>query len=217
MSLAIFDLDGTILHGDSVTMFLNKMLEFGYIDASYRKLDDGLQEEFLKGTLDIMKYYRYMLKPFIDLTLNDLKPLIDNFITTQVLPNVYPEIKEIIAKKQSEGKTIVIASATTDLIVGPIAHTLGIENFVSTKVLYDKNNKIIGDVDPNICHKEGKIKHLLALCKEKGWNLDNSEGYGDTVNDIPMLSLTSKPYAVNPKADFIKYAKENNFQILNFK
>lgn len=216
MRIAVFDLDGTVINGDSVTMFLDTMLEHNIIDKDYRKQDDGLLELFYQGQVDIMAYYRFVLKPLIGKTPEQLAPLLDDFVNNKVLPTVYPKAKKLIKSKLLQDEIVIIASATTDILVERIAHALGIKYFVATKVLYDNKHRITGEVDPLICHQEGKVEHLNELCNKMGWNLSNSEGYGDSVNDIAMLKATTTPYAVCPKGAMLNYAIKHNIPVLNF-
>lgn len=217
MKLAIFDLDGTLICGDSSSLFLDSLCDKKLITPEFRHTDDNLIEQFFKGTLDIRSYYTYSLTPIVGKTTSELAEILHDYIESYIRPVVYPKALELIRKYQNEGTIVIIASATTDLIVETIAkHIFKVDNVIATRMVYDQNGKITGEVYPNISHQEGKAKRILELCQQRGWNLADSDSYGDSINDVAMLEITTRPHAVNANEGLLKIARVRNWAIENF-
>src|SRR5574344_1381748 len=180
MKIAIFDLDGTLICGDSTSLFLDCLLDKGIITEEFRKKDDGLIAEFFKGTLDIVSYYHYALTPLIGKNKNDLADIINDYLLNYIQPIVYPEAFKLINEYKALGAEIIIASATIDLIV------------------------------------TSKAKRIKELCKQKGWELIDSDGYGDSINDLEMLEITTNPHVTNANKALENVAKTRNWEIINF-
>jgi|SRR5574344_94624 HAD superfamily hydrolase (TIGR01490 family) len=217
MKIAIFDLDGTLICGDSTSLFLDCLLDKGIITEEFRKKDDGLIAEFFKGTLDIVSYYHYALTPLIGKNKNDLADIINDYLLNYIQPIVYPEAFKLINEYKALGAEIIIASATIDLIVTSIANKIfNISNIIATRIVYDDKGCITGNVYPDISHQAGKAIRIKELCKQKGWELIDSDGYGDSINDLEMLEITTNPHATNANKALENVAKTRNWEIINF-
>jgi HAD superfamily hydrolase (TIGR01490 family) len=216
MKLSLFDLDGTIISGDSAFLFLDILEERGIIDSEYRKNENELIEQFFLGNLNILDCYKFFLQPIIGMTNDNLQDIFDDFITNKIKPCLNQQIIKIIEKKIQAGEIVVVVSATLDFLVDVIAKELNIKHVLASNIIYDKDNKITGEVDLNICHQEGKVKRIKEFCQKHNIDLTDSEAYGDSVNDIPMLELASKAFVVSPKGKMLEYAIKHNLKILNF-
>ncbi len=216
MRLAFFDLDGTLLHGDSVTLYLDFLLAKGLITPEYRKLDDGLLEEFFQGRLDVMKYYTFALEPLAGKTRAELASLLHEYVTQWIKPKIYPQAQELIASHQQQGDLVAIVSATCDLMVTPIAKEIfQIEHVIASQVIY-QNDMLTAQVDPNISHQAGKAKRIKEFCALHHLDLSDSISYGDSINDLQMLETTSKACVVNPHHKLLQIAQQRHWQILHF-
>lgn len=218
MALKIFDIDGTILRGDSNDQFFKCLIDHKIITPDYMDFNREAGARFYSGTLDILEYYRYVIKPIAGKTEAELKDLLDDYRENYLKPHVYPKAQELISRFRNEGHVIILASATMDLLVKQTAELVGADFFISTRVKYDEEGRI-RDVYPDFCHQEGKRARLKALCQEKGLNLKDSSGYGDTINDIPLLETVDHAFVANPSVHsekLLHIAAERKWQTIRF-
>ena len=219
MALMIFDIDGTILNGDSNDQFFKCLLDHRIIDESFLEFNKTAGEKFYQGTLDILGYYRYVIKPIAGKTEDELRDVLTDYRENYLKNKIAPAASELIRKYHSEGHMIILASATMDLLVKQTAMLVGADDYIATRIKYDDKNRII-DVYPDFCHQEGKRKRLLKLCSERNLDLKGSHGYGDTINDLAMLQTVETAHVVNPgkyNANMVNIAREKNWDILSFK
>ena len=215
--LAFFDLDGTLIHGDSVSLFLHCLKDEGITDSAYCAGDEELLAQFYEGKLDIIKYYRYSLQPLAGKTKEDLADVFSKYLKDYVRPRVYDEALTTIEELKTQGYKIIIVSATTDVIVAEIATRIfKADHFIATRVKSDSNGRLIADVYPDISHQEGKASRIKELAVAQGYSLNESLAYGDSINDISMLELASKQFVVNPAGRMDKEAQKRGFTILKW-
>ena len=215
--LAFFDLDSTLIHGDSVSLFLHCLKDEGITDSAYCAGDEELLAQFYEGKLDIIKYYRYSLQPLAGKTKEDLADVFSKYLKDYVRPRVYDEALTTIEELKTQGYKIIIVSATTDVIVAEIATRIfKADHFIATRVKSDSNGRLIADVYPDISHQEGKASRIKELAVAQGYSLNESLAYGDSINDISMLELASKQFVVNPAGRMDKEAQKRGFTILKW-
>ncbi len=214
--LVIFDIDDTIIKGQSQKFFLEFLFKKNYISLFYYlrltiwfifyKL--GL----IKNPKSAMKYAFSFVKGKTEAEISDL---VDLFFDSVLQNKIYPEAINIIEKHQKEGRIIVLMSNAVDVLVRKIASHLKIDNFISTK-LELVNGVYTGNIIGNIMYGETKKEAILSYVKARNLQLDNSWAYGDHFSDIFLLSLVKNPYAVNPSKDLKRYAKLKEWGIINF-
>ena len=201
MALRVFDIDGTILNGDSNDQFFKCLINHGIIQPEYLDFNREAGILFRNGTLNILEYYRYVIRPIAGKTEKDLEELLTDYRENYLKPRVYPKAMSLIEHYKSEGHTVVLA-----------------DYFISTRVKYDEDGRIF-DVYPDFCHQEGKRTRLQSLCRENALSLKDSIGYGDTVNDIPLLETVERAFIVNPgkhSEKLLMTAEKNGWQTILF-
>ncbi|MGN1393609.1 MAG: HAD family hydrolase [Succinivibrionaceae bacterium] len=217
MALVFFDLDGTLIKGDSNSLFFKCLVKHSLMDKSFLDLDQKLLENFYAGTLDIRSYYEFILQPLQNKTIKDLEMALTDYYTNFIPPYLYQDGINLIKKHQQNKDKVIIVSATLDLLVENIAlKCLGADGYISTRVEYSHKGKITGKVYPDICHQIGKAHRIKQYCQTNNLDLSDSISYGDTINDIPMLECTSKAIATNPQSNLKSIALKNGWEILNF-
>ena len=218
MALRVFDIDGTILNGDSNDQFFKCLIDHGVIQPEYLGFNREAGILFRNGTLNILEYYRYVIRPIAGKTEKDLEEILTDYRENYLRPRVYPKAMSLIEHYKSEGHTVVLASATMDLLVKQTASVVNADYFISTRVKYDEDGRIF-DVYPDFCHQEGKRTRLQSLCRENALSLKDSIGYGDTVNDIPLLETVERAFIVNPgkhSEKLLMTAEKNGWQTILF-
>lgn len=215
--LAFFDLDGTLIQGDSVSLFMHCLKDVGLTDDLHCIGDKKLLDQFYAGKLDIMKYYRFALQPLYLKTIKDLEQTIELYLTSYVSSHLYKEALDKIEELRSQNYKIIIVSATYDIVVKAIAERFfKADHVIATRVMYNPQGQILCDVYKDISHQYGKVLRIKELCQNFNYSLDNSIAFGDSVNDIPMLELAFTAIVINPAGNMAVEAKKRKWKILKW-
>ncbi|MES9991230.1 MAG: HAD family hydrolase [Candidatus Thiodiazotropha sp.] len=214
MALAIFDLDNTLLAGDSDYLWGEFLVEKGIVDAeSYRRENQRFYEDYKAGCLDIFAFQRFSLKPLRD---NSLESLLDwrrEFIDRKISPLISQQSRQLVEKHRSAGDTLLIITATNTFITSPIAQSYGIGHLIATEP-ETLDGHYTGEVAGEPSFKEGKVKRLHTWLQENAQDLHGSWFYSDSHNDLPLLEIVDNPVAVDPDETLSKIAKARDWSIL---
>ncbi len=214
--LAVFDMDGTLLQGDSVSAYLNCLARNGLITEDFRKDDDYHRQEFMNGTLDIGFFYRHVLAPLRGWSRERIRDFMNAMTASDIRPMVYPEARDLVTRLKGEGFRVIIVSATFDLIVETVAREIfAVTDIIATKTVFRDGVFTGAPLEP-YSHQSGKALLLNRMLRENGWTLRGSLGFGDTVNDIEMLTAVEKAHAVNARGKFRDYAVSHGWELLEF-
>ena len=199
MKLTIFDLDNTILKGDSDYSWIEFLINNNYVDGDfYRNKNDYFYDQYVEGKLDIHEYCEFALSTFIVLGKEKAEKLLDIFMKEIIEPMINIYILRILHKHYEAGDTLLLASATNSILVNRIGARLEFKNIIGTDPEV-KDGSITGKIlgDPAI--GDGKLKKVVSWMRDNG-KLDFSETtfYSDSINDLPLLESVEKPIAVNP-------------------
>ena len=196
--LVIFDLDNTILNGDSDYSMINYLVDINLLDEAAKLKNDEFIQDYQEGRLDFNEYTNFALKPYLGMTQDEINEIILPFVETIIEPMINIFALKLIHDHHDNGHTILLASATNELIVKPIAQRLGINHVIGTKVKF-KNNQCSGEFIPPSALGSGKLKLVKAWMKAH--KFDDFSGvtfYSDSINDLPLLKAVEFPKAVNP-------------------
>ena len=130
-------------------------------------------------------------------------------------PIVFAEALDLIAMHRSEGRLVVIVSASPDEIVRPLASYLGADESLATKAKLDAEGRYSGDLE-RYCYGEAKVDAMREVAAERGIDLDRSWAYSDSVTDLPMLKAVGHPVAVNPDRPLLRVARERDWEVRHF-
>ena len=220
MNLAIFDLDNTLLNGDSDYNWSLFLIKKGILDQSiYEQKNEEFFKDYQTGSLDIDAYAEFQFKPLREnerLFLNDLR---DEYVATVIRPMITKKAKDLVNEHRSQGDQLLIITATNSFITKPIAALFGIEELIGTD-LEEINNQFTGKIKGVASFQEGKVTRLNEWLDEKHLTLaqfDKTFFYSDSKNDLPLLKIVSHPVAVNPDATLNAEAKKNNWPIMSLR
>ena len=214
-ALVIFDLDNTILNGDSDYAMINYLVHTQALDESAGKQNQIFIEDYQRGELDFDAYTTFALSAYIGMTRTEINEYMRPFVTKVIEPMINTLALKIIHDHGDSGDTILLASATNELIVQPIAKRLDIQNVIGTQVKFI-NNKCTGEYIPPSALGEGKLQ-LVQQWMQKN-NFDDFSGvtfYSDSINDLPLLEAVDFPKAVNPDAMLEKISLERGWEIID--
>jgi HAD superfamily hydrolase (TIGR01490 family) len=217
MPLAIFDLDETLLTGDSDHAWGEFVAAKGLVEPqSYRLENDRFYRDYKSGNLDIMAYLEFVLKPLAGMGQPEIGALQAEFMATQVEGMIAPKSEALIEAHRQAGDTLLMITATNDLITAPIAKRFAIPNLLaSTAEVVD--GKVTGRVSGTPSFREGKVLRLLDWLSQNGASLSGSAFYSDSPNDLPLLEAVSRPVAVDPHPELKKAALERGWEIISLR
>ena len=214
-ALVIFDLDNTILNGDSDYAMINYLVHTQALDESAGKQNQIFIEDYQRGELDFDAYTTFALSAYIGMTRTEINEYMRPFVTKVIEPMINTLALKIIHDHGDSGDTMLLASATNELIVQPIAKRLDIQNVIGTQVKFI-NDKCTGEYIPPSALGEGKLQ-LVQQWMQKN-NFDDFSGvtfYSDSINDLPLLEAVDFPKAVNPDAMLEKISLERGWEIID--
>ncbi len=200
MPLAIFDLDNTLLAGDSDHAWGRFLAEVGAVDAAtYTRLNDDFYAQYVAGTLDIYAFCRFVFQPLVQHPLPRLHLWRETFLQDRIRPMIAPGASDLLAWHREAGDTLLIITATNSFVTRPIADMLGIEHLLATEPEF-RDGRYTGELAATPCFQEGKIERLRQWLRERGEPEDamvEATFYSDSRNDIPLLEAVRRPVAVD--------------------
>jgi len=217
MTLAIFDLDNTLIAGDSDHLWGEYMIANGIVDESaFRQRNDLFYEDYKCGQLDNDVYLKFALEPLTHYSIEELYRWRQDFVETWIKPIIAPGAADILEKHRSQQHQLLIVSATHLFITQPIAAVLGVPTVLSTEPeIVDK--RYTGRFLGTATYKEGKVTALQEWLLKSGHNLEGSYFYSDSITDITLLERVDNPIAVNPEDKLKSIATQRDWQILDLR
>lgn len=217
MALAIFDLDNTLLDGDSDYLWGRFLSDKGLVDKnSYELENKRFYEEYKIGTLDIFEFLAFSLQPLSKHSMDELAILHATFMDSIIRPLIPPAARQLLEKHRENGDFLLIITATNLFITAPIAHELSVDDIIATNAEI-KNERYTGKIEGIPCFREGKVTRLEHWLKQHGQNLAESWFYSDSHNDLPLLERVSHPVAVDPDKTLADHAIARGWSILSLK
>ncbi|MDO6565193.1 HAD family hydrolase [Amphritea sp. 1_MG-2023] len=217
MSLAIFDLDNTLLNGDSDHAWGEFLCNKGIVNtAAYRQANDYFFQQYQAGTLDIFEFLEFALKPLSEQEPAALEQLHQEFMQTSVAPMMLDKAATLLQKHRDQGDYLLIITATNRFVTGPIAAALGVDHTLATEAeMID--GRYTGKVAGVPCFQAGKVERLDAWLAETGHSMDDSYFYSDSINDKPLLERVTHPVAVDPDERLKQAAEAQGWPIISLR
>ncbi|XKF16289.1 HAD-IB family hydrolase [Halomonas sp. BLK-85] len=217
MSLAIFDLDNTLLSTDSDHAWGEFLLEQGAVDAvAYQAANERFMADYNAGTLDIDAFLEVALKPLADNSPEQLAAWHQQFMVSKIEPHILPKAEELIARHRTRGHTLLIITATNQFITGPIAERLGIDHLIAVQPEM-VDGRYTGKVDGIPSFREGKVARLEQWLEHQEMTLDGAWFYSDSHNDLPLLEQVDHPVAVDPDDTLREIAEQRQWRIMSLR
>ncbi len=220
MNLALFDLDNTLLNGDSDFEWAQFLIEQGVLDRElFEAKNLAFYEQYKAGTLDIYEFLDFQLKPLSRHARKVLNGWRDDFMQRKVRGMMTVPAQELVARHRAAKDVCVIITATNSFVTSPIAREFGVEHLIATEP-EEKDGQFTGGVSGVPCFREGKITRLESWLAQRGWGWDSfadSFFYSDSLNDLPLLAKVNNPVAVDPDATLRKHAEQHGWRILTLR
>lgn len=217
MSLAIFDLDNTLIGGDSDYLWGEFLVKNQLIDAEeYRRENERFYRQYQDGSLDIYEYQAFSLKPLSQHPLEQLHEWHQAFMQQMIEPIMLPQAQALIEKHKAQGDRPLIITATNTFITRPIGEKLGIDELIGTEPEM-LNGQFTGRVAGIPSFQQGKVTRLADWLKQQNENLENSYFYSDSHNDLPLLEQVSYPVAVDADPRLTEVAKQKGWKQMSLR
>ncbi len=218
MTLALFDLDNTLIGGDSDHLWGEFLVRYKHVDAkTYQQKNDQFYEDYKAGQLDIRAYLNFALAPLAAWSAPQLEALHKQYMDECITPIMLPKAQALIEHHRALDHTLVIITATNRFVTGPIAEQLGIAQLIASEAEIS-GGQYTGRTTGTPCYKEGKVTRIHQwLDNNSEETLEGSYFYSDSASDIPLLSLVSHPVAVDPDDRLQAHAKKNQWPIMSLR
>lgn len=215
MTLAIFDLDNTLLTGDSDHGWGEFLVKKGLVDETeYKKANEKFYEQYKQGKLDIHEYAAFSFKALSQHTMQELSSLHSEFMQTVIQPMVGQKAIELVAQHRQSGHVLLVITATNSFITRPIVESFGISNLLATepKVV---NGRYVNAIEGVPCFKEGKVERLQQWLDAENYDLGGSFFYSDSHNDLPLMEAVETAIAVDPDEKLEFVARDRGWKIIS--
>ena len=217
MTLAIFDLDNTLIAGDSDHLWGEFLVDQGIVDGEHFKAtNDRFYHDYQQGRLDIHAYQRFVLKVLAEHPLETLREWHRQFMEQVIQPIMLPAAAELLRRHRARGDHLLIITATNDFITRPIAEKLGVDDLLATSAEMGRHG-YTGNVIGVPCYRHGKVERLYAWLRETGHSAEGSWFYSDSHNDLPLLEHVSHPVAVDPDSTLARQARERGWPVISLR
>ena len=216
--LALFDLDGTLIGGDSDHAFGEFVVAQGWADgALHRQRNDAFYRQYQAGTLDIHEYIDFTTSAWRHRPLAEQAQLSQRFMAEVMAPQLRPPAFALLQAHRAAGDLIAIVTATNAFITRPIADALGVQHLLAVELARDATGRATGRVAGVPSFREGKITRVQQWLASLGHTLAGFEAsvfYSDSTNDLPLLEAVSEPVATNPSPALQAIALRRGWRIL---
>lgn len=215
--LALFDLDNTLLDGDSDYEWAQFLIEEGVLHAGdYNAKNEWFYERYKDGTLDIHEFLDFQLAPIARRPRAQLDAWHRQFMQRRIRPIILPRAAELIERHR--GDLAAIVTATNRFITAPIAAELGVEHLLATDI-EESDGIFTGKPRGTPTFREGKIRRVDEWLAGRGARLADFESwfYSDSLNDLPLLERVDHPVAVDPDATLRTKAQERGWEVISLR
>ena len=196
MTLAIFDLDNTLLDGDSDYLWGEFLIENNIVDDTYHRKNQNFYDQYLAGTMDILDFLIFQLRLLTDNSPENLHKWREQYLQNKIDPIILRAGQKLVASHKQQGDEILIITATNNFIAKPIAKKLEIANLISTEIEFI-DGSYTGIITGTPSYQGGKIIRLNKLLERRHFDLNGSYFYSDSYNDISLLELVDYPVVVD--------------------
>jgi HAD superfamily hydrolase (TIGR01490 family) len=219
-TLALFDLDNTLLSGDSDYAWGQYLIDQGVVDRQqYETQNDAFYTQYKQGSLDIHAFLAFALAPLAQHSPEQLAQWHRQFMREYIHPIMGEAAKALVRQHLDAGHLCAIITATNDFVTAPIASAFGVPHLIATLAERD-GARFTGRAAGIPCFREGKIQRLHAWLQSRGESLDSfadSVFYSDSLNDLPLLNLVKRPIAVDPDPTLAQEAQRRGWPTISLR
>ena len=220
MNLVLFDLDNTLLAGDSDYEWGQFLIAKGVVDGPhYEAKNRAFYEDYKSGQLDIYAFLAFALHPLTTHSRAQLEAWRTEYVETRVKPMITRAARDLVKQRLNDADLVAVITATNSFVTGPIAREFGIPHLIATEP-EERDGRFTGEVAGTPCFREGKVARLEQFLEAQGTRLDcltSSWFYSDSHNDLPLLEKVQHPVAVDPDPALEARARKQGWPVMSLR
>lgn len=217
-TLALFDLDNTLLTGDSEVLWADYLIATGVLDASFSARNAELDRRYHAGDAAPAEFCEFFASIFGGRSPTEWAPIRSAFMDVVIRPRIPDAARQLVEQHRARGDLLVLTSATSRFLVEPTAAELGFEHVIATELALATDGRFAGHTRGTLNMREGKVARLHAWLTDRGESPDASLAgaffYSDSINDLPLLLAVGQPVAVDPDARLAREAQAHQWPVL---
>lgn len=221
MNLALFDLDNTLLAGDSDVEWPRYLINKGILDAAhYHQENDRFYQQYKDGTLDIYEFLDFQLAPLKRYSRAELEAMHAEYMAAHIVPIMTAKGMDLVQQHLEAGDLVLIITATNRFITAPIAAAFQVPYLIATELEEDEQGNFTGKPTGTPSFQDGKIVRLNEWLENRGEALTDYDRiwfYSDSRNDIPLLDIATDPVAVDPDAVLLAHAQAAGWPVISLR
>jgi HAD superfamily hydrolase (TIGR01490 family) len=218
MRLALFDLDHTLLSGDSDMLWCDFLIDEGLLDESFRTRNAEMLRRYTGGTVTPVEFCNFYASTLAGRDAAFWAPWRERLLEERVRPRICADARRLVEKHREAGDTLVLTTATNRVITEPIARDLGFEHHIATEV-EQREGRYTGRTEGVLNMRTGKVERLRAWLVRRGLDetaLKRATFYSDSINDLPLLGVVGTPVVVDPDERLRSAALRQHWKVLHF-
>ena len=214
---AFFDLDNTLIGGDSDYLWGEYLARLGVVPAAeHRRRNDLFMQSYLRGTLDVNEFLAFQLEPLRHHPMRRIEAWRAKFIETTISPLLLPKALDLLDAHRRRGDSLAIITSTNRFITEPIARLLGVDQLLATN-LEVLAGRFTGRVSGPPCAGEGKVFHARRWAESNEASLAEATFYTDSISDLPLMEAVASPIAVDPDDRLESEARHRGWRIISLR
>jgi HAD superfamily hydrolase (TIGR01490 family) len=216
--LTLFDLDHTLLEGDSDVLWCEFLMQRGVLDrAAFAGRNEAMERGYRAGTVGTQAFSEFYVSTLAGRSPAAWQPLREGFLNDVIAPRLGAAARALVRERQRDSELVVLTTATNRYITELTAVELGIEHLLATECEIGADGAFTGRTRGTLNMREGKAVRLQAWLAERGQRLTDfeSSAYSDSMNDITLLEMADHPHAVHPDARLAAIAAQRGWPVLH--
>lgn len=215
MALALFDLDDTLLDGDSASLWFNYLIKNGIAPESMQEEEHHMMQLYYRGELAMEEYMQFTLQPLAGRSVHEVSGWMNDVLQRDIAPRLFPQGQARLDWHRARGDRIVLISASGENIVKPIAGYMGIDDVIAIN-LEQTDGCYTGKTEGVLSYQAGKVIRLQEWLLGNPHSLADSYGYSDSINDVPLLEAVAHSWVINPGDKLSAVAAQQGWQIVKW-
>ena len=216
--LALFDLDHTLLSGDSDYLWCEFLADLGWLPAHARERNADIAERYSAGSVTQHEYCSFHAGLIAGRTPAELQPLRERFLAKRIRPRISQDARALLARHRAAGDRLLLTTATNRVVSELTARELGVDDYLCTELEFD-GTRYTGRIAGTPNMRLGKLERLREWMARHGQTNDalrRASFYSDSINDLVLLSVVGRPVVVDPDVRLENAARRKNWTVIRF-
>jgi HAD superfamily hydrolase (TIGR01490 family) len=220
VTLAVFDLDHTLIDADTDQLWCHFLIDEGVVQRrDFAARNAAMEREYRLGRVTPQAFCDFYVGTLTGRSPEDWAPVRDQFVRERVLPSVKPGTAALLAQHRAQGHTLVMSTATNRFLTEPTAAALGLPHLLATDCEVGADGRFTGRTVGTLNMRGGKVVRLQAWLAERHGELETTECYfySDSINDLPLLQAARHARVVDPDAGLRAEAEQRGWPVLSLR